>query len=47
MHTLFIGNGGISVKIDLAAARNIVRLYRSEYSEIPDLWQSCEGLLLQ
>lgn len=47
MHTLFIGNGGISVTVDLPAARQIVKLYRSEYSEIPELWASCESLLRQ
>jgi hypothetical protein len=38
MHTLFIGNGGMSLKIDNKESARIVYLYRSEYPEIPALW---------
>lgn len=44
-HTLFIGNGGISVPIDEHEAARIVRRYRSAYSEIPLLWARGEFLL--
>lgn len=44
-HTLFIGNGGISVPIDEHEAVRIVRRYRSAYSEIPLLWARGEFLL--
>lgn len=37
-HTLFIGNGGMSVSVDIKEAARVVYLYRSEYPEIPDLW---------
>jgi len=35
---LFIGNGGISVKIDEARAQDIVYAYRDTFPEIPSLW---------
>ncbi len=44
-HTLFIGNGGISVRIDLDEAARLVRLYRTEYREIPELWSRMETML--
>jgi hypothetical protein len=42
---LFIGNGGISVKVDEATARSIVYHYRNEYPEIPKLWSLGEIFL--
>jgi hypothetical protein len=42
---LFIGNGGISVKIDPAAAIAIVYNYRDTYPEIPALWRHTDILL--
>lgn len=41
-HTLFIGNGGMSLSIDEPEARRIVYLYRGEYPEIPLLWKQAE-----
>lgn len=46
-HMLFIGNGGISHKVDEQEARRIVYHYRSEYPEIPQLWGLGELLLYQ
>lgn len=37
-HTLFIGNGGMSLKIDDNEAYRIVKIYRDTYPEIPSLW---------
>ncbi len=45
-HTLFIGNGGKSVVIDEKEAKRIVYFYRRVLPEIPELWHSCEMLLL-
>jgi DNA polymerase len=42
---LFIGNGGISVKVDLTAAQAIVYSYRDMYPEIPALWRFANDLL--
>ncbi len=44
-HTLFIGNGGMSVSIDEAEARRIVYHYRNTYPEIPELWEAGEFLI--
>ena len=44
-HTLFIGNGGISVVVDVKTANDIVYTYRRTYPEIPALWQAAEWLL--
>lgn len=44
-HTLFIGNGGISVPVDLEWAEKVVTLYRREYCEIPILWQLGAAIL--
>jgi hypothetical protein len=45
-HMLFIGNGGISVKIDEEEAKKIVyQSYRGTYVEIPQLWSACDRLL--
>lgn len=41
-HTLFIGNGGISLSIDEEEATRIVYLYRRKYFEIPALWKRAE-----
>lgn len=38
-HMLFIGNGGISMKVEVAEAQQIVDHYRSLYPEIPALWR--------
>lgn len=40
-HTLFIGNGGVSVVVDLEEAKRIVYKYRGEYHQIPKLWSKC------
>jgi DNA polymerase len=39
--TLEIGQGGISVKIELSEAERIVRLYRQKNHRIVALWQKC------
>lgn len=44
-HTLFIGNGGVSVQVTEQEATNIVYAYRRQYPEIPDLWMRCQTLL--
>jgi DNA polymerase len=44
-HTLFIGNGGISVNVDEAEAKRLVYHYRNTYLEIPSLWTLCEHVL--
>lgn len=43
--TLEIGQGGISVKIDLNEADRIVRLYRQKNFKIVELWQKCGNAL--
>ena len=45
-HMLYIGNGGVSHRIELDEAEQVVRTYRRDYWEIPDLWHAC-GLLLE
>ena len=37
-HTLFIGNGGVSVVLSLEEATDIVYKYRRKFHEIKDLW---------
>src|SRR6185436_20177022 len=44
---LFIGNGGISLKLDIETADVIVANYRAVYHEIPALWQYFNYLLKQ
>lgn len=44
-HSLFIGNGGISMKVDLEEAENLVATYRRTYHEIPALWRSADKML--
>ena len=44
-HTLFIGNGGVSVNVELTEARDMVWTYRNTYPEIPDLWDTGEVML--
>ena len=44
-HTLFIGNGGMSVSVTEEEARRIVYHYRNEYPEIPKLWERASVLL--
>ncbi len=39
--TLEVGQGGISVKIELSEAERIVRLYRQKNHKIVALWQKC------
>jgi DNA polymerase bacteriophage-type len=39
--TLEIGQGGISVKLDLKEAEHIVRLYRAKNTKIVELWNKC------
>lgn len=43
--TLEIGQGGISVKIDLSEADRIVRLYRQKNFKITQLWNLCGNAL--
>lgn len=41
-HTLYIGNGGISVDVPLEEAQRIVRVYRERsFPQIPALWFDC------
>jgi len=44
---LFIGNGGISLKLNIETADVIVTNYRAVYHEIPALWQYFNYLLKQ
>lgn len=44
-HTLFIGNGGISVNVTEEEAKKIVYTYRGAYREIPDLWTKGDGAI--
>lgn len=44
--TLEIGQGGVSVNIDIAEAERIVRIYRQKNWKIVELWQRC-GYALQ
>lgn len=44
-HMLFIGAGGVSLKVELREAETIVYTYRSEYPEIPELWDKFNDLL--
>jgi DNA polymerase III epsilon subunit-like protein len=43
--TLEIGQGGISVKIELNEAERIVRLYRQKNHKIVELWNKCGNAL--
>jgi DNA polymerase I-like protein with 3'-5' exonuclease and polymerase domains len=43
--TLEIGQGGISVKVDLGEAERIVRIYRSKNFKIVQFWQKCANAL--
>jgi DNA polymerase len=43
-HTLFIGQGGISVEVSDEEAAALVSLYRARYPEIPQLWNKCDQL---
>ena len=38
-HALFIGNGGMSMKIELDESKRIVYHYRRLYKEVPELWE--------
>jgi DNA polymerase family A len=44
-HTLYIGNGGMSVTLDDKEAWQLVNMYRSTYPEICQLWQKCDIML--
>lgn len=44
-HTLFIGNGGISVQMELAETQRIVNTYRDMYHEIPGLWSAGDNMI--
>lgn len=46
-HMLFIGNGGVSHKIDVTEAGEIVNHYREAYPQIPRLWRAGGGVLNQ
>ena len=43
--TLEIGQGGISVKIDIHEAQRIVAVYRRKNWKITELWQKCGNML--
>ena len=43
--TLEIGQGGVSVAIDIEEAQRIVRVYRSVNHRIPQLWNQCNSAL--
>lgn len=43
--TLEIGQGGISVKIDISEATRIVQIYRSKNFKIVQFWQRCASML--
>jgi DNA polymerase len=45
-HMLYIGNGGVSLRVELEEAEKIVLAYRQTYPEIPDLWAACNSMLL-
>jgi DNA polymerase len=45
-HMCFIGAGGVAVQLEQHDAEHIVRTYRSQYPEIPDLWAACNTLLV-
>ncbi len=45
--TLFLGQGGVSVRVDDNEARSIVQTYRKTYPEIPFLWDRAEGMLFR
>lgn len=44
-HALFIGNGGISVRLTEAEALRLVRLYRDTFEAIPELWHRADQML--
>lgn len=44
-HTLFIGNGGMSVSVDINEALKYVYTYRRTYPEVPDLWTLGDHIL--
>jgi DNA polymerase I-like protein with 3'-5' exonuclease and polymerase domains len=44
-HTLFIGNGGIQVKVEENEAKDIVYGYRRKYREVPELWQRADMMI--
>jgi DNA polymerase len=44
-HMLYIGNGGVSMRVDLDEAQRIVNTYRNAYPEIVTLWHECDILL--
>jgi DNA polymerase len=46
-HMLFIGNGGISYRIELDESVRIVRIYRDQHPEIPELWNAMGVLLAE
>ncbi len=44
-HTLFIGQGGVSLNLTLDEADALVRFYRASYPEIPELWKRADSTL--
>ena len=44
-HALYIGQGGVSVDLDLKDAMRLVYFYRDEYAEIPALWKRAHKIL--
>lgn len=44
-HTLFIGNGGMSVRVEMIDAQKYVWTYRRTYREVPDLWNLGDHVL--
>lgn len=43
--TLELGNGGVSVKLEIEEAARVVSMYRGKYWKIPALWGACSGAL--
>lgn len=39
-HSLYIGQGGVSVELTLDESDSLVTFYREEYPEIPNLWRA-------
>jgi hypothetical protein len=44
-HALFIGQGGVSVDLELQEASRLVFFYRDEYAEIPALWRRAQAVI--
>jgi DNA polymerase len=44
-HMLYVGNGGISIRIELEEAERIVWHYRGMYPQIPSLWKAGDYII--